>query len=123
MLISYYEDGTSAPKRMPRLLVALMTTNAGFAAAILFAWTYISLVVAEPLSWATWVPMSRGSGMGGVLEYPFLLLWLLPLVGILGGWVGAKGNRPAFAYAFVAIPIAMLALVFGWYYLAPTEWH
>ncbi|MDX2155878.1 MAG: hypothetical protein SFW09_05130 [Hyphomicrobiaceae bacterium] len=123
MLITYYEDGSSAPKPLSLLLLALMLANGAFAAAILFAWTYVSLVVAEPLSWATWMPISRGYGITGVLDYPFIILWMLPLIGIFGAWVGVKGGRKTLAYSFVAIPLVMLALIFGWYYITPSDWR
>jgi hypothetical protein len=123
MLISYYEDGTVAPRRIPVVLVGLMATNSLFAFAILFAWTYVALLVSEPLSWATWMPISRGQGLLGALEYPFVILWLLPLIGSFGGWVGIKGGRTTLAYAFVGVPLAMLLLVFGWYYLTPADWR
>lgn len=123
MLISYYEDGSDAPKKTSFLMGALMVTNGLFATGILFAWTYLSLFVAEPLAWATWMPISRGYGIMGLVEYPFIMLWLMPLIGIFGGWVSLKGGHKAGAYAFVAVPVAMLLLILGWYYLTPSDWH
>ncbi len=123
MLISYYEDGTSAPRRMSALLTVLMIANVLFSATILFAWTYVSYFVAEPLSWALWLPVSRGAGFAGVLDYPFILMWMMPLIGAFGGWVGYKGSSRPVAYAFVGIPLVILVLVVGWFYLAPSEWH
>lgn len=123
MLITYYEDGTRASKGPSRLLVLLMAANVAFASTIMFAWTYISLIVAEPLSWATWMPISKGYGILGVFDYPFLIFWVLPLIGVCGAWVSDKGGRKTAAFAFVGVPIAMLLLIFGWYYLAPVEWH
>jgi hypothetical protein len=123
MLISYYEDGTSARREMEPLLVALMGLNCVLSSVILFAWTYIAYFVAEPLSWATWMPISRGSGFVGVLDYPFVLLWLLPLIGAFGGWAGRKSGNKVLAYAFVAVPVLMLLMIFGWFHLAPGEWR
>jgi hypothetical protein len=123
MLINYYEDGSSAPKRATPGIAILMALNSGFAALILFAWTYIAFFVTESLSWATWMPIHRGYGMVGVFEYPFVMLWLLPSIGVFGAWVSLKGGRTFAAFTFVAVPLMMLALVFGWFYIAPTEWR
>jgi hypothetical protein len=123
MLINYYEDGAVAPVRTPRTLFALMTANGLFSTAIVFAWTYVALIVAEPMSWATWMPVSRGYGILGLLEYPFVLLWGLPLLGVLGAWMSMQARRKVLAYAFVGVPLVMLALVMGWYYFAPGGWH
>lgn len=123
MLINYYEDGAVAPVRTSRLLMALIMANGLFSTAIVFAWTYVALVVAEPLSWATWMPVSRGYGLSGLLEYPFVMLWGLPLLGVFGAWLSMQAGRKGLAYAFVGVPLVMLALVMGWYYLAPGDWH
>ncbi|MGD9803522.1 MAG: hypothetical protein AB7E81_18730 [Hyphomicrobiaceae bacterium] len=123
MLINYYEDGGLAPVRTPRLLLSLMIANSLFSTAIVFAWTYVSLVVAEPLSWATWMPVSRGYGLTGLIEYPFVMLWGMPLLGVFGAWLSLQARRRSLAFAFVAVPLVMLAFVMGWYYLTPTEWH
>jgi hypothetical protein len=123
MLINYYEDGSAAPVRLSRPMIALMAMNGVFSSAILFAWTYIAFFVAEPLSWATWMPISRGFGFTGVLDYPFVMLWALPLVGVFGAWISIHAGRKPLAYAFVAVPLVMLALVMGWFHLAPPDWR
>ena len=123
MLISYYENGTAIPRRPSAIIRALMGVNALFAGLILFAWTYVAFFVAEPLAWATWMPISRGYGLTGVMEYPFVMLWLFPLAGIFGAWLSLKGGRKPLAYACVAVPLAMLALVMVWFYMTPSEWH
>ncbi len=123
MLISYYEDGVAAPKKASMAMAGLMVVNAVMSAGIVFAWTFVSLFVAEPLAWATWMPINRGYGLFGLVEYPFVLLWIVPLLGICGAWVSLKAGRRALAFTFVALPIGMLALVLGWYHLAPQDWH
>lgn len=123
MLINYYEDGAVVPTRTPRLLLGLMMANGLLASVIVFAWTYVALVVAEPLSWATWMPVSRGYGIIGLLEYPFVMLWALPVLGAFGAWLSLQSGRKTLAYAFVGVPLVMLAMVMGWYYLAPGDWR
>ena len=123
MLISYYEDGKAAPKQASRTMGALMMVNALLSLGILFAWTYLSMFVAEPLAWATWMPVNRGYGFNGIFDYPFLMLWLMPLVGICGAWLCLKSGREIVAFSFVGIPLVMLLLIVGWFYLTPPDWH
>lgn len=123
MLINYYEDGSVVPGRPTVIMRGLMGVNALVACVILFAWTYIAFFVAEPLAWATWMPITRGYGLTGVMEYPFVMLWLFPLGGIFGAWLSLKGGRRPLAYACVAIPLAMLLLVMAWFYLTPGDWR
>ena len=123
MLITYYQDGSTVPKRASGVMTGLMALNVLFAAGILFAWTYVAFFVAEPLSWATWMPITRGYGLTGVLEYPFVMLWLFPLAGVFGAWLSLKAGHKPLAYACVAVPLAMLLLVMGWFYLTPSDWH
>ncbi len=122
-MINYSDTASATPVRASRLMATLMGLNGIVSSAILFAWTYIALFVAEPLSWATWMPISRGHGFTGVLDYPFVMLWVMPLIGIFGAWVGLQGGRKPLAYAFVMVPLGMLAMVMGWYHLVPTDWH
>lgn len=123
MLITYYEDGKVVRRGITPILVLLIMANLAISAVILFAWTYIAFFVAEPLSWATWLPVTRGNDLMGVFDYPFIILWNLPLIGAYGAWIGEKGGRKTMAYAFVAVPLIMASLVFGWYYLAPPDWR
>ena len=123
MLISYYEDGAAAPKRTSRGMALLMGANLLLAATILFAWTYIAFFVAEPIAWATWMPIHRGYGLTGVLEYPFVMLWLLPIGGVCGAWASLKAGQKTLAYACVAVPLVTLLLVMGWFHLTPSDWH
>ncbi len=124
MLINYYEDGQKvASTRTSRKLLLLMTMNGLVAALVLFAWTLISVIASRPLAWATWMPVSRGYGIFSIFEYPFVMLWTLPLAGVCGAWVAAKARRWAVAYSAAGLPIALIAMIFGWYYLVPPEWH
>ncbi len=123
MLITYYQDGSRATRQFAPILSLFLTLNSLFSFCILFAWTYISYIVSEPLSWATWMPINRGYGLLGVLEYPFVLLWLFPLIGVAGAWTAVKARKTTLAYSFAAIPVVTLLLIFGWYYMAPPDWR
>ena len=122
MSISYDLDGNGAPKAWSKTLLVLMGINGIFALAMLCAWTFLSLFVAEPLSWATWMRVTRGYGMMEIFDYPFVLLWLLPGAGMATAWVASQTRKWAMAYAALSLPIVILGFVFGWFYLAPPDW-
>jgi hypothetical protein len=103
-------------------LVALLAINATFATLVIFAWAYVSLVISEPLAWATWMPVGR-SWRPGMFEYPFTLLWALPAAGIVSAWSARKAGNSGAAFVSAGAPIIVLTLMFAWYYLAPIEWH
>lgn len=122
-LLSYYDvnpgrkDTSVADKRV---LLVLFIVNATFAGTSLFMWTFLSLLIAEPIRWATW----RGiDARPDLLDYPFVLLWLLPASGILAGWVAMRAQQHKLACWLAFFPIILLGLIFGWYYLTPIEWH
>jgi hypothetical protein len=123
MSISYDLDGTEARRSWSRPLLVLLTANGLFMMATLCAWTFLSLFLAEPLAWATWMRVHRGSNFMEIFDYPFVLLWLLPAGGMSIAWVASQSRRWGTAYASLTLPIIVLGFVYGWYYLAPTDWH
>ncbi len=104
-------------------MTLLMLVNAVIAMTVLFAWTAISLYIVEPIAWATWMPVRRGTSLEELFEYPFMLLWLMPLAGVAGAWLALKSGRRTFALTCLALPVALLALIFGWYYGAPPDFR
>ncbi|MFV0299266.1 MAG: hypothetical protein ACK5JT_24450, partial [Hyphomicrobiaceae bacterium] len=105
MLITYYQDGTTASRDKDPLLTTLMVANLLFSAIVLFAWAYVSYFVTAPMSWATWMPITRGHGLVGAFDYPFCLLWFLPFMGACGAWAARKARKRVIAFAFAAIPV------------------
>jgi hypothetical protein len=121
--ISYYDDDTRAPITASGPLTFLMLTNAVIALTVLFAWTAVSLYIVEPIAWATWMPVRRGTSFEELFEYPFVLLWLLPAAGIGGAWLSLRTGRRGAAFLCAIAPIAFLGLIFGWFYLAPPTYR
>ena len=117
MSLSLYEGKR---QRDPALLVALQAVNLTFAVAAVTMWAVVSLLVAEPLRWAT----TRGVGARPELfDYPFVLIWLLPVAGACAAWVAQKAERSKLALFLAFYPVLYLGLVVGWYYLAPLQWR
>lgn len=119
MLISYDIDGNGARRGWSKPLLALAAVNAAFAAMVLSAWTFASLFIADPIEWATWMRVHRGSNVMELFDYPFVLLWLMPAGGIAVAWMSGKSRQWGTAYAALTLPIVVLGFCFCWYYLAP----
>lgn len=123
MNLMSYSDIATRPKETladSRLLLILFVVNATFAATSVFFWAFLSLFVAEPIQWATW----RGVGSRPELfDYPFIVLWLLPAAGIGAGWIAKRAHQHRSACWLAFLPVILLGLVFGWYYLMPPEWR
>jgi len=120
--ISYYGDEARAPIPASAAMTCLMLTNAVIAMTVLFAWTAVSLYIVEPIAWATWMPVRRGTTFEDLFEYPFVMLWLMPTAGIAGAWLALKLGRRLLAISSATLPIALLALIFGWYHFAPPTY-
>lgn len=117
MSLSLYE-GKRRKDATP--LIALQAANLLFAAGCVFLWAMLSLVVEEPIRWAT----SYGVGSRpDLFDYPFVLLWQMPIGGACAAWVAQKMDRMTLAYILACYPLAYLGLVVGWYYLTPANWH
>ncbi len=122
MTISYYGNETRAPIQASGFMTFLMLANAVVAMTVLFAWTAVSLYIVEPIAWATWMPVRQGTRFEDLFEYPFVMLWLMPAAGIAAAWLCLKLGRRGLALSCVAVPLALLSLIFGWYHLAPPTY-
>jgi hypothetical protein len=94
--------------------------NLAFAGVCMAGWSIVSLFVGDAVSWATWTPMS---GRPEFLEYPFILLWSLPVGFSCLAWVIQKAGRDRLALAAAISPVILFGLMIGWYWLAPIEWR
>lgn len=116
MSLSLYEGN----RRREPALVVLVVANLLFAGCAIFLWALMAFLMAEPIRWAT----ARGVGTHPeLLDYPFLLLWVLPVAGACAAWIALKAERLKLAYFLAFYPLLYFGIVAGWYYLAPTQWH
>ncbi len=102
------------------LLQTLLLSNGLFALAAAGAWNAIAPVVGDPLRWATSRAMAAQPGL---LDYPFNLLWLLPVAGAAIAWIAARAGRAGMARWFAAAPMLFIGLIVVWYYFAPPDWR
>ncbi|MCB1549581.1 MAG: hypothetical protein KDJ41_17400 [Hyphomicrobiaceae bacterium] len=119
MTASFYQGKV---KHDDRMLLMLSTLNGLFAMTVLFAWTLIAMFVAEPVSWATWHPMSAAS-RPEVYDYPFVMLWAMPIAGMSISWAAQKIGNRQLAHFILCVPLLVLGLMVGWYHFAPVAWR
>jgi hypothetical protein len=112
-------DQQIAPRTTPGRVHAMMAVNMVFAVAVLFGWTVLSAFVADPVAWATWMPVNLDVTSDEIFDYPYILLWFGPLAGVAISWMALNANKRALAYAGQFIPIGLIGLMLSWYYILP----
>ncbi len=117
MPITYYDIH---PRRDTRFATATMIANATFATVVLASWSHVAGILSGPLSWATGESISPSPPL---LEYPFVLLWLLPIASMAMGWVATRVQLVRVAHFVGIYPLLLLALMVSWYHLAPPHWR
>lgn len=117
MPLSLYEGRKHQQTGLLRVIMAL---NVAFGVACIFWWSTLSRYLADAMRWATWRGIDHAPQM---FDYPFVLLWLLPVTGIAGAWFVERSGKVQAASLVATAPMLLLGLVFGWYHLAPVEWH
>ena len=107
---------TAAADQTARRISAVMLLNVLFSGLILFWWSEIELVLGAPLRWATW---STVTARPELLEYPFVLVWGLPLLGVAAAWLlrVAGSLRPAMWVAL--FPLAYIGTLVACFYVVP----
>jgi hypothetical protein len=116
MSLSLYEG----KRRDLTPLKLLVTANVVLGLCAVLFWEPMSVLIAEPILWAT----GQGIGMSPeLLDYPFVLIWFLPIACACVAWIAGKVGWTKLAYLAAFYPLLYLGLVFGWYHLTPAQWH
>ncbi|MEZ5850954.1 MAG: hypothetical protein R3D68_09950 [Hyphomicrobiaceae bacterium] len=123
MGISYISEKSHLSEGQRHLLNVLGIVNTSFAVVVLLAWSSVQLFLMEPIEWATWQPITRTQDLASLGEYPFVILWLLPLLGMFGGMVFGASGKSKQAYFCATTPIILISGILAWYYFLPQEWH
>lgn len=111
--VSLYEGRAYDPNRFVRLMAVV---NITFAAVVLFAWPQIAAYLEGPMSLAADEGIARRPGFA---EYPYVLLWTLPVLATLGAWIATRSGHFLFAKCLTAYPaLVILGTVFWFHYLA-----
>jgi hypothetical protein len=107
--VSLYEGKAYDPNRFVRLMAVV---NIVFALVVLFAWPQIAGFLDTPVSVAAEAGINRRPGF---IEYPYVLLWTLPLLGSVGAWVATRSGNFLFAKFLAAYPALVIAAAVFWY--------
>ena len=99
-----------------------MLINVTFSALVLGAWTVLAVLVSDPIAWATWHSITGVRTWAEVTSYPYVMLWVVPLLGVAGSILARQLNLRTAAIGIALAPIAGFGLTFVWYYMAPATW-
>lgn len=116
MSLSYYDTG-----RKPRTVLARLwiVTNALIAFGMLFYWSGLVGYIGEPYRWAI---QSGVSSQPGLFDPNYMVLWATPILCMLSGWLALKARQEHVARIVGCYPSMFLAVMLGWYNLAPQHW-
>jgi hypothetical protein len=116
MYVTLYETARQNNRTVLRLL---MLTNIVFAALVLGAWTVASVFISDPISWATWRNINGARTWEELFQYPYLMLWALPLGAVLASWIAVQAKKWKLACGLALTPVVFLGLTIALYYVIP----
>ncbi len=116
MSLSYYDL-----RRKPRTILARLwiVTNAVIAFGMLFYWSGLVGVVGEPYKWAM---QSTMTSQPALFDTNYVVLWATPILCMISGWVALRARQDQVARIVGCYPSMFLAVMLGWYNLAPQHW-
>lgn len=112
---TYWNQAWKRDRRGKVFLSTMACINIAFAGLNLFLWSVVAIVLADPISWATWSPLGSVNHRPDLFEYPYVLLWGLPLA---GSGVAALNNFMGFkrmAKVAALFPISLFAVTVCWW--------
>lgn len=115
MRFGIYDDKAIKVQRFTRLMWVL---NVAFTVAVLFGWGAISGFIEPPIVAATEAGIANHPRFD---EYPYALLWVLPIGGVMLSWAAAHGGYGALSRFAAAYPVILITFAVLWfYYLSDT---
>jgi len=112
---SYYKrQGVGDP--FVRILTLI---NLGAAVGTFVAWPNFSAALADPFS----LVAGGGRAMSpSAFEYPFCLIWAIPLICVGGAFLAKSLESRRMARLFAAFPSFLAAACVGWLYFSYGYW-
>ena len=89
-------------RQQPFAVTFLAGLNAAATALLVFAWPTLAPKLAAPFSWAFGHAISTQLS---IWELPFMLMWLVPLLAAVGGWVLDSFDQTKWALLVLALPM------------------
>ncbi|MEQ1612560.1 MAG: hypothetical protein ABL904_07385 [Hyphomicrobiaceae bacterium] len=99
-----------------RRMRAVAILNVAFSALMLGLWSNVPRILAEPVRWATWAPLGAHPDL---FEFPFVMLWGLPLAGIAVAWPIRQGGSSRLAIWVASFPMLYIGTLIGGFYVIP----
>jgi hypothetical protein len=87
--------------------------NIAFATAVLFAWPQVAAYLDAPLSLAADAGIASRPQFD---EYPYVLLWSMPVIATLGSWIASRSGQFLFAKFLTAYPALVVVGAVIWYH-------
>jgi hypothetical protein len=80
-------------------------------------WSDVPYFLSEPVRWATWATLRPQSDL---FEFPFVMLWGLPLAAMVIAWPLRQGGSARLAIWVATFPILYLGTLVACFYVIPT---
>jgi len=100
-----------------RRLRLVLLLNLVYASLPLLWWEQLSQFLMDPVRWATWTSLGPNPG---ILEYPYAMLWGLPLAGFAIGWLLQLGGSRRTALWIESFPPLYLTTLLASFYIIPN---
>lgn len=110
------ESMTSKDDQLDRRLYGVFLINLCFAGLTLTGWAMLYPIVAGPLRWGTGQPVASHPEP---LDYPYCILWVLPLAAVGLAWLLRSEGQRSWAIVVAAAPLVFLTILVACYYLGP----
>lgn len=117
MSVSLYEGERYDPKRFVTIMMAV---NLAICVVVLFSWPIVGPLLADPISAAAESSLD-GTHTPSIVDYPYVVLWLLPMLGAVGSWLTSNLGQPTLSKFLAAYPLLLIISSCAWYwYLSNT---
>ena len=107
---------TARTDQIQRRLAVAMLVNAAFAGGVIMRAEATALLLVDPIRWATWTAMSSRPDL---FEFPFVMLWAMPVLAVGIAWVLKTGGALRVAVWVSCFPLLYLGTLFGCYHVLP----
>ena len=111
MAVSIYEGRRDHKSKFVNAMILL---NVAFTALVIFQWPLIASWIADPMGAASGQAMSDRT-TPDLIDYPYNLLWTMPVVCALFAFLGMKSGWTAFSKFVSFFPVAHIGLSCLWY--------
>ena len=88
--------------------------------AVVLAWPLVHPLFGATVEWAVG-QSAHHAAWQDMLNYPYVLLWGMPLGGSIVAWSAMRANSHQLALISAALPVVLFALAICWFDFAPMH--